>query len=87
MDGVCFIDETGLVFEGDEAVGEADGDVDDVAVRCGKLERGGMAVSGRLFPQIEKNVDDFSSDAVDQFLMGVRGYLEMHPTNHSCGGS
>ena len=47
MDGIGFVNEAGAVLEGEEAVGEADRDVDDVPVGGREFEAGGLAVGGR----------------------------------------
>ena len=86
VDGVGFVDEAGVVFQAEEAVGEANRNVHDVTVGGGKLERGGLAEGRGILPQIEQNIEHATGDAVNELLVGVRRDLEVHAAQDSGGG-
>lgn len=81
-----FVDHDGVRLEAEESVGQALGNVENVAVGGTEFHGGGLSVSGRVPPQIQKHIFGAAADAIDQLRVIVGGELEMHPAEDALVG-
>lgn len=78
-----FVDDLGVGLEGEEAVGEADGD-EDLAPVFGAEDGGNVsAEGGGIFADVECDVEDRAVDDADELMLGHGGKLAMQAADDS----